>query len=148
MGLFSFIKDMGEKLGIVDKEEAPSAEALTAELDSHGLEAEGLDVTVEGDKVKVAGTAESNSVCEKIILSLGNVLGISEVEEEIAVNSEEPDAVFYTVVKGDTLWKISDEHYGNGSKYNTIFEANKPMLKHPGKIYPGPVLRIPPLESA
>jgi nucleoid-associated protein YgaU len=26
-----------------------------------------------------------------------------------------------------------------------IFEANKPMLSHPDKIYPGQVLRIPPL---
>jgi nucleoid-associated protein YgaU len=25
-----------------------------------------------------------------------------------------------------------------------IFEANKPMLTHPDKIYPGQVLRIPP----
>jgi nucleoid-associated protein YgaU len=32
---------------------------------------------------------------------------------------------------------------GNGSKYTAIFEANKPMLSHPDKIYPGQVLRIP-----
>jgi nucleoid-associated protein YgaU len=25
-----------------------------------------------------------------------------------------------------------------------IFEANRPMLEHPDKIYPGQVLRIPP----
>ena len=50
----------------------------------------------------------------------------------------------YTVVKGDTLSKISKEMYGDANKYNTIFEANKPMLKDPDKIYPGQVLRIPP----
>jgi nucleoid-associated protein YgaU len=33
--------------------------------------------------------------------------------------------------------------YGDANKYNQIFEANKPMLKHPDKIYPGQVLRIP-----
>jgi nucleoid-associated protein YgaU len=27
-----------------------------------------------------------------------------------------------------------------------IFEANKPMLSHPDKIYPGQVLRIPDLD--
>ena len=31
-------------------------------------------------------------------------------------------------------------------KYTVIFEANTPMLKDPNKIYPGQVLRIPPLD--
>lgn len=53
-------------------------------------------------------------------------------------------AQFYTVVKGDTLSKISKQFYGSAQKYNRIFEANRPMLKHPDKIYPGQVLRIPP----
>lgn len=52
----------------------------------------------------------------------------------------------YTVQKGDTLWKISTSMYGNGAKYTVIFEANKPMLSDPDKIYPGQVLRIPPLD--
>ena len=32
---------------------------------------------------------------------------------------------------------------GDAMKYPVIFEANKPMLKDPDKIYPGQVLRIP-----
>jgi nucleoid-associated protein YgaU len=32
---------------------------------------------------------------------------------------------------------------GNGARYEEIFEANKPMLSHPDKIYPGQMLRIP-----
>lgn len=49
----------------------------------------------------------------------------------------------YTVQKGDTLSKIAKDFYGNANKYHQIFEANKPMLKDPDKIYPGQVLRIP-----
>ena len=49
----------------------------------------------------------------------------------------------YTVQKGDTLSKIAKDFYGNANKYQQIFEANKPMLKDPDKIYPGQVLRIP-----
>ncbi len=49
----------------------------------------------------------------------------------------------YTVVAGDTLSKIAKSQYGDASKYPKIFEANKPMLKDPDKIYPGQVLRIP-----
>ena len=37
---------------------------------------------------------------------------------------------------------------GNGAKYTEIFEANKPMLTHPDKIYPGQVLRIPQVAKA
>ena len=50
---------------------------------------------------------------------------------------------FYTVKSGDTLSAISKQVYGNANLYNKIFEANKPMLKSPDKIYPGQVLRIP-----
>ncbi|GHA84082.1 LysM and BON domain-containing protein [Cognatilysobacter bugurensis] len=52
----------------------------------------------------------------------------------------------YTVKSGDTLSKIAKEMYGEASKYPQIFEANKPMLEDPDKIYPGQVLRIPPEE--
>jgi len=70
------------------------------------------------------------------------------VEDALIVEQEAPKATMYTVVKGDTLWKIAESHYGkgNGAKYTLIFEANKPMLTHPDKIYPGQVLRIPPLS--
>ena len=49
----------------------------------------------------------------------------------------------YTVQSGDTLGKIAKEFYGNAMEYPKIFEANKPMLTDPDKIYPGQVLRIP-----
>ena len=53
--------------------------------------------------------------------------------------------VFYPVEKGDTLSGIAKRLYGDDNKYMQIFEANKPMLSHPDKIYPGQVLRFPPL---
>lgn len=49
----------------------------------------------------------------------------------------------YTVKKGDTLSKISKEHYGDANQYMKIFEANRDQLKDPDKIYPGQELRIP-----
>ena len=54
---------------------------------------------------------------------------------------------FHEVKRGNTLSKIAKEYYGDSSKWKIIFEANKPMLKNPDLIYPGQVLRIPPLES-
>jgi nucleoid-associated protein YgaU len=61
----------------------------------------------------------------------------------MAVAQQSETSRFYTVKSGDTLSKISKEMYGNANQYMKIFEANKPMLKDPDKIYPGQVLRVP-----
>ena len=63
----------------------------------------------------------------------------------MSVDQSAPEATYYTVVAGDTLSKISKTNYGDPNKYMKIFEANKPMLSDPNKIYPGQVLRVPPL---
>lgn len=55
----------------------------------------------------------------------------------------ESDAETYTVQSGDTLWKISEQMYGNGSKYMKIFEANTDQLENPDRIFPGQKLVIP-----
>ena len=47
------------------------------------------------------------------------------------------------MVSGDNLSKIAKAFYGDANKYPVIFEANKPMLSSPDKIYPGQMLRIP-----
>jgi len=62
----------------------------------------------------------------------------------LTVAQPEPEAQYNTVVKGDTLSKVSKQYYGDPNQYMKIFDANKPMLSHPDKIYPGQVLRIPP----
>tara|TARA_R110000787_G_scaffold110202_2_gene218847 strand:- start:1418 stop:1849 length:432 start_codon:yes stop_codon:yes gene_type:complete len=141
MGLWNFVKGAGKKVFGGGDDAEVSGAALQDELKDLGLDAEGLDITVEGDKVKVSGKAVSQEVKEKVILAVGNVEGVAEVEEEIEGDGAEP--TFHTVEKGDTLWGISAKTLGNGARYEEIFEANKPMLSHPDKIYPGQVLRIP-----
>jgi nucleoid-associated protein YgaU len=49
----------------------------------------------------------------------------------------------YTVKKGDTLSKISQQFYGSANEYKRIFEANRDQLSDPDKIQAGQVLRIP-----
>jgi len=157
MGLWDFVKSAGKALGIesanaeerpaetaaqVD-EATPSAEALKKEVKDLGLEADGLDISVEGDTVKVRGKAKSQADKEKVIVALGNNKGVAKVDEDIESPEPEAKPVFHTVVKGDTLWKISEKTLGSGARYNEIFEANRPMLSDPDKIYPGQMLRIP-----
>lgn len=165
MGLLTFIKEAGEKL--FGKREAhaaapaapasaapdpgaanrAAAEAILGYIKTQNLPTAGLTVTFDGASgtVKVAGSIPDQESKEKVVLCCGNVEGVEHVEEEIIVETVEPEAEFYTVVKGDNLSKISKMHYGDPNKYMTIFEANKPMLKHPDKIYPGQMLRIPRL---
>lgn len=168
MGLLSFIREAGEKLfghkEVDDAQEAAAqsqeedAQARVAQLNaaaarsileyiaSQGLSAEGLDVAFDGATrtVTVSGQASDQQTREKIVLCCGNVQGVGAVDDQMTVAQSEPEAVFYTVVRGDTLSRIAKEHYGNANKYPQIFEANRPMLSHPDKIYPGQVLRIPP----
>ncbi|RQH14455.1 LysM peptidoglycan-binding domain-containing protein, partial [Okeania hirsuta] len=77
--------------------------------------------------------------------AVGNIEGIACVDDRMEVLVPEPEAQFYTVVSGDSLSKIAKRHYGDAMKYPEIFEANKPMLSDPNKIYPGQVLRLPHL---
>ena len=50
----------------------------------------------------------------------------------------------YTVVSGDSLSKIAKREYGDATKWQAIFEANRDKLKDPDRIYPGQVLTLPP----
>lgn len=151
MGLFDFVKAAGRMLGIgktatADDKPAPTptADDIRKEIESHGLKLDGMEVKVEGDKVIVSGAAADAETREKIIMAAGNISGVAQVQDDIRTPAPAPDPVFHTVVKGDTLWAIAKKHYGNGADYMRIFEANKPMLSHPDKIYVGQNLRIPP----
>ncbi|AVO52715.1 MULTISPECIES: peptidoglycan-binding protein LysM [Pseudomonadaceae] len=144
MSLFAFVKDAGVKLweSLVGQE-AQAAESLKEHVAKVGLGNPNIEVSVEGDKVIARGEVASQEEKEKILLALGNVAGVGEVDDQISVTTPAPEARFVTVKKGDTLSAIAKAEYGNANAYMKIFEANKPMLSHPDKIYPGQVLRIP-----
>ena len=161
MGLFSFIKDAGEKLFGSHKEvEAAQAEpaklpdlnakaggAIKTYIETQNLGIQNLGVQYDGasGKVTVTGQAPSEEAAEKVTLCCGNVASVQSVDNQMSVTNPEPEAQYHDVVRGDTLSAISKKYYGDANKYNAIFEANKPMLSDPNKIYPGQKLRIPAL---
>ena len=166
MSLLSFVKEAGEKLfgrgqaqaAMTEVKADPANEAKIAAanaaagdaildyIKAQNLAATGLTVTFDGatSTVAVYGVAPDQATREKIVLCAGNVAGVASVKDMMSVDRSEPEAQYYTVKSGDTLSKISKQHYGDANKYMKIFEANKPMLSHPDKIYPGQNLRIPP----
>ena len=166
MGLMSFFKTAGEKLfgtGEAKAAQEAAAAAPTPEkvaalsdaagkaianyIGTQGLSAEGLDIGFDGASatVTVAGVVPDQATKEKIVLCCGNVAGVEKVNDLLVVKEPAPEAQWHTVVSGDNLSKIAKKFYGDANKYPVIFEANKPMLSHPDKIYPGQMLRIPPI---
>lgn len=177
MGLFSFVKSAGRKVGLFGGQKAAEAEEaarkaveasqaaaeeaqkqalraealgldITAAIQSYGIVIEGLSVGLSGDTVTLSGTATSQADAEKAILIAGNTEGIAAVDSQLVVEVPEPPAQYHTVESGDTLSKVALAQYGNMHLYNHIFDANRPMLSHPDEIYPGQVLRVPPLSGA
>lgn len=154
MGLFSFLKSSGPKLLSKQEEEAiknKSAdealkvrkEAIVRKINDINQPVHNISVDINGETVTVWGQADTQIAKELAILTAGNNEGISSVDDRMSVVKPEPESQFYEVKSGDTLSKIAKAQYGDAMEFNTIFEANKPMLKDPDKIYPGQVLRIP-----
>ena len=172
MGLLSFVKSAGAKIfgGDDEKEiekqakaQAPDDKQMAAmreklrrakmegrlkqQIEQHGLKIEGLHIQVDGETVRISGKVADQATREKILLAVGNTAGISAVDDAIEVETPEPESQFHTVERGDTLSAIAKKYYGKASKYPVIFEANKPMLDNPDRIYPGQVLRIPAIDG-
>lgn len=123
-----------------DSKKAMGLEAYVREL---GFDVKGLDIRYEDGVATVSGTVADQETRERVILAVGNVADVGTVEEDIEVSAPAAESEMHVVVSGDTLSAIAKEHYGDANKYMAIFEANRPMLSDPDKIYIGQVLRIP-----
>lgn len=174
MSVWNFVKGAGERIienakaaarfsnpdEADEADERPSKPAAAAPAqDSAGdaieryIRAQNLQITnLDADfdartsTVRISGVAKDQATKEKAILCCGNIEGVEKVDDDITVQQTAAPAQFHTVVSGDTLSAIAKKYYGDANKYSTIFEANKPMLKDPNKIYPGQTLRIPALS--
>ena len=156
MGLFDFVKGIGKKNTAPAETQAapttpsePSAQEIANKLLGHikalGLSVSGLSVSYNStsDLATVKGQVQTQADREKIILAVGNVDHVAQVDDQMTVATPEAESKFYMVKSGDNLSKISKEFYGDANHYNKIFEANRPLLKNVDDIYPGQVLRIP-----
>lgn len=164
MGLFSFVKDAGQRvasavgLGSAAASPAPAAAApeVAPAVDPAWLKKNieagiaglnlglAVEVAVEGSKVTLTGSAPTQKARELAVLVTGNLQGVDAVDDQLQVVAPEPPCIHHTVQKGDTLSKIARDVYGVMRMYDVIFEANQPMIRDADEIYPGQVLRVPP----
>ncbi len=144
MGLFDFARDIGKKL-FGKEEDAPAALENHINEDNPGVS--NLQVQVQDGVATMTGQADSAAAMEKAVLMAGNAMGIQEVKADgMAITDGSQvggDDEFYIIKKGDTLWKIAEHAYGDGSKYNKIVEVNREVIKNADLIFPGQKIRIP-----
>jgi len=166
MGLFDSIKGAFSSKAEEDVTASPSQMLRDA-----GIDPSSLKFNFASGSIAVSGEISEESERQKILDVLGEAPGITTVEDNMTIAAPAPvepeapveaqapveespaaeteapaaesDAETYTVQSGDTLWKISEQVYGNGSKYMKIFEANTDQLENPDRIFPGQKLVIP-----
>jgi nucleoid-associated protein YgaU len=154
MGLFDFLKNAGKK----PEKETTNAAELQKSVDMLNLGIKDFKVAFANGTATISGLAPTQKDLEIARLVVGNHEGVDKVNDDGLRLIDQPAAPtaaatpgakaaspsrMYTVKPGDTLSKIAKQELGDASKYPQIFEANKPMLKDPDKIYPGQVLRVP-----
>lgn len=168
MGFFDFLADAGSKVFGKDDPEPEVTLPIIKHIENSGVDVSNLKTKLTQGVVTLSGYVPNQEQKEKAVLTAGNIAGVSRVQDNLILGAPPADAAeaekaeaevataeegkageaswestTYTVKSGDTLGKIAKEFYGNAMQYPKIFEANKPMLKDPDKIYPGQVLRIP-----
>lgn len=167
MGIFDSIKNA---FGTKADSETDTTTSPSQLLENAGLDASGLQFGFGTGSITVSGEIAHENDRQKILDILATAPGINTVQDNMTVAaavanavSDEPEiaeqevqpvpdtepseTITYTVQPGDTLWKISENHYGDGSQYMKIFEANSELLDSPDQIFPGQELEIPKAED-
>ncbi len=118
---YQSVLDLGEKLNIQDG-----------------------DVKEENGQLKVWGTAKYQYDKNLLWDEIKRVGGENPADIMVDIKVSDTSAFAqHTVKSGETLGKIAKQYYGDPSKYNAIFEANKGKLKSADLIHPGDELVIP-----
>jgi LysM repeat protein len=141
MGLFDFVKEIGNKLFSRDED---AAEKIKKHIQESNPGINGLDVSFDNGVVSLSGEAATPEAMEKAVLMAGNVLGVSEVKVDgLQAPPVQQQVEYYVIKKGDTLSAIAKQFLGNANDYPKIFEANREVIRDPNLIFPGQKIRIP-----
>jgi nucleoid-associated protein YgaU len=89
------------------------------------------EAAVESEKVTVAVAPRAGATTS--LLAAGGPPGPGGT-------AETDNAV---IVPGNSLWELAQRRYGDGARYQTIYQANRQQIRNPDLIYPGQVFVIP-----
>ena len=141
MGLFDFVKEIGNKLF---SREEDAAEKIRKHIEEANPGIDGLKVEYKDGTVLLSGKAASPEAMEKAVLMAGNVQGVSDVKiDGLHAPAVQAKVEYYIIKKGDTLSAIAKQFYGKPNDYPRIFEANREVIKDANLIFPGQKIRIP-----
>jgi nucleoid-associated protein YgaU len=74
----------------------------------------------------------------------GNGAPAQRVAEQFAPPAlEVPSGRHYVVRRGNNLWWLARQTYGDGLRYTAIYQANRGHIRNPNLIYPGQVFVVP-----
>lgn len=107
---------------------------ITRQISSNGYSHSATLIKTDfGSEIKVATTSSKKTATTK------------KDEKKVASTTKSKEATkrIYTVKKGDCLWKIAKQYYGNGALYTKIYDANTNQIANPNLIKIGQKLIIP-----
>ena len=141
MGLFDFVRNVGNKLFNRDDE---AAEKIREHIEADNPGIQDIQVAFDDGVVSISGAAQSPEAMEKAVLMAGNIKGVREVKAEgVKVPQSDVKVEYYVIQSGDTLSALAKRYYGNAKEYPKIFDANREVIKDPDKIFVGQKIRIP-----
>ncbi len=141
MGLFDFVKSIGEKVFGGDDD---PAQKIKEHIESRNPGVKDLNVEFKDGQVSLSGNAASAEMMEKAVLLAGNVEGVGDVTaSKIQAPEQTTKVEYYVIQSGDSLSKIAKQFLGDAMAYPKIFEANREVIKDANLIYPGQKIRIP-----
>lgn len=141
MGLFDFVKEIGNKLFSHEEE---AGDKIKSYIKANNPGISDLDVGFNNGVVSLSGKAASAEAMEKAVLMAGNVKGVTDVNiDGMQTPAVKEKVEYYIIKKGDTLSAIAKHFYGKANEYPKIFEANREVIKDENLIYPGQKIRIP-----
>ena len=172
MSLFGFVKDVGRSLFKKDEQAAaaikqhieannPGVSSLAVSFDDGivGLSGECVSVAALQKCILMAGNVKG--VADVYVNGLTVKAGASDMAPASAaapaaapatagapanaqtVPASNVPVEYYLIKSGDTLSRIAKQHYGDANQYPRIFDANREVIEHPDKIFPGQKIRIP-----
>lgn len=115
---------------------------MTVSLEDYTIVEDASDGSDLTAKIKLKQYREFTTKTCTVDISLPRPRAVIQNHRTQSSNAPAPGS--YTVGKGDCLWKIAKQFYGNGAKWQLIYEANKSVIGgNPNLIYPGQVLTVP-----